>query len=474
MLSVKDKRVLDFYKTHTYINFETANILLVEMLERLLQKNDVNKDDILLTYLKKFDSNFGNLTTCVSDVRENMKLSSQNILNLQTTLTNIPASMMDNLTTRLTALRENQVREMERVFEANRHSSAEHIEKKMKTEIIDQIKGLLDTNMNDKLKTHLLQFENALKEEWKKTIKEIDRTDSPKTIIESFNSNLQIKCDSLQQFILKCHDQIKDTTSSHTETLNLVQTHFDRQKNSTFKGKDSEIKVEQCLNDTFPDSQITNTTGQPKAGDFLIERTDKPIIMIENKDYSANIPKEEIDKFIRDIEYKSCNGILISQKSGIARKKNFQIDIHNGFIIIFIHHLNFDFEKLRLAVDTIDHLSNTLKDFGVDSVDLKLSADTIKEINNEYQRFLIQRNALSESLKTFNRDMTKQLSQLEFPELSKVLSQQFTSTEETLYKCVYCHIKVYKNAKALAAHVRKCKVETQKHNECISIETSDE
>ena len=43
MLSVKDKRVLDFYKTHSYIDFEQANILLVEMLERLLQKNDDNE-----------------------------------------------------------------------------------------------------------------------------------------------------------------------------------------------------------------------------------------------------------------------------------------------------------------------------------------------------------------------------------------------------------------------------------------------
>ena len=46
MLSVKDKRIIEFYKTHSYIDFEQANLLLVEMLERLLQKNDDNRDDI--------------------------------------------------------------------------------------------------------------------------------------------------------------------------------------------------------------------------------------------------------------------------------------------------------------------------------------------------------------------------------------------------------------------------------------------
>ena len=64
--------------------------------------------------------------------------------------------------------------------------------------------------------------------------------------------------------------------------------------------------------------------------------------------------------------------------------------------------------------------------------------------------------------------MTKQISELEFPELSKVLSQQFTSNEETLFKCEYCKVKVYKNAKALAKHVQKCK--TLEHN-TITINT---
>ena len=90
MLSLTDKRVLDFYNTHKYIDFETANILLVEMLERLLQKGDDNRDDILLTYLKKLDNGFGTLTNTLTDVKENVKQSSLSIVNLQTSVANIP------------------------------------------------------------------------------------------------------------------------------------------------------------------------------------------------------------------------------------------------------------------------------------------------------------------------------------------------------------------------------------------------
>lgn len=460
MLVVNDERVINFYKTHSFIDFETANVLLVEMLERILQKNNDNRDDILLSYIKKIDSNFGMLNNNLSVVREDVKQSSQSIVNLQTTLSSMPTNLTDNLTSKLTSFRENQVKELERILDSNNHNNADAFDKKLKTELVEQIRSLFDNNMNNKIEKSLTQFEKTFRDDFKSYIKEIERSDSPQSILDSFNSNLQIKCDSLQQFIQRCHEQIDKTTNSHTETLNLVQTHFDRQKNSTFKGKDSEIKVEEGLNYAFPDCQITNTTGISKAGDFLIERTNKQSIMIENKDYKANVPKDEIEKFIRDVEEQNVNGILISQKSGICRKKNFQIDIHNGKIIVFIHHLDYNFDNIRLAVEVIDHLSNSLKDYGEDSVDIKLPLDIVKKINEEYLNFITQKTNLLENLKKYNKSMTSLINEMQFPELSNILSQHFTSTEQTLYKCEYCNFRVFKSKKALTKHIQTCKDNT--------------
>lgn len=469
MLSVKDKRVIEFYKTHSYIDFEQANILLVEMLERLLQKNDANRDDIVLASLKKLESGFSLLSNNLSDVKENVKQSSLSIVNLQTTMSTLPSNMSDNLSDKLSSLRETQVKELERIFDLNKHNSVEHIDKKLKVDLLDQIKILFDTNMNKKMESSLNEFERSLKKDWQETIKQLDRTDSPKNIIDNFNSSLQNKCDSLQNFILTCHQQTKDTTSSHTETLNLVREHFDRQKNSTNKGADSEDKVLNGLYSTFPDCQITKTTGIAKAGDFLIERSNNTPIMIENKDYSRNVPKDEIEKFIRDIDHQGCNGILISQTTGISRKKNYQIDIHNGHILVFIHCLNYDFDKIRLAIETIDHLSQALINYSNNKNELKLSSETLKQINKEYLTFITQKNGLSDSLKKYNRDMTKLINDLQFPELSNMLSQHFSSTEETIFKCEYCKIKVFKNSKALAKHIQTCKLKT---DNCITVDTA--
>jgi len=436
----------------------------------LLQKNDDNRDDILITSLKKLESEFNLLSNNLSDVKENVKQSSLSIVNLQTTMSTLPTNMSDNLSDKFSSLRETQVKELERIFDLNKHNSVEHIDKKLKVDLIDQIKILFDTNMNKKLESSLNEFEKTLKKEWQDTIKQLDKTDSPKNIIDNFNNSLQNKCDSLQNFILTCHQQTKDTASSHSETLNLVKEHFDRQKNSTNKGADSEDKLLNGLYSTFPDCQITKTTGIAKAGDFLIERSNNAPIMIENKDYSRNVPKEEIEKFIRDIDHQGCNGILISQTTGISRKKNYQIDIHNGHILVFIHCLNYDFDKIRLAIETIDHLSKALINYSNNKNELKLSSETLKLINKEYLTFITQKNGLSDSLKKYNRDMTKLINDLQFPELSNMLSQHFSSTEETIFKCEYCKIKVFKNSKALAKHIQTCKLKT---DNCISVDTTN-
>lgn len=497
MLSTKDKRVVEFYKTHNYIDFETANILLVELLERLLQKNTACKDDILHAYLKKMENNFVNLSTSVSDMRENMKSSSQNILNLQTTLTNIPISMTDNITNKLSSFKDSQMKELERIFEINKHLTSEHIDKKMRTEILDTIKNilettksdstilvdniklLLDSKMNENLQSHLKQFENSIKEEQQKFILQFERNDSPKTIIETLNSNIQIKCDSLQQTILsQLNNQlntINETTSSHTETLNKVNNHFDRQKNSTLKGKDSETRMEDGLHKIFLDAKITNTTGQAKSGDFLVERQDKPTIMIENKDYSKIVESKEVTKFIRDIEHLSQHGIFISQNTGICNKQNFQIDMHNGYIVIYIHNLNYEFDKILMAVCAIDHLSLGLKNYCGDSNEIKISSTTLKSINDEYKTWVLRKKEKLNTLKSFYNTMYKQLIEDKFPELSKFLSQEFSSSEETpenFYKCKYC-FKPIKAAQGVAPHERKCKLKNKQitENECINIDT---
>lgn len=438
MLVIKNQKVIDFYDNHKEYDFERVNVLMIEFLERICETKDANRDDILLQSFKTLESK-------VYDMTENMRNSSQNIINMQTTLANIPVTLSDNISINLNNIKENSISQFERILQNNKHNTSEYFDTKLKSIILDNFKSIIDSNIVD--------------------LKDIiNKNDSSSKLFESINSNFQSRCDSLQSIMINQFTNMKDATTAYNDTLVNVQNHFDRQKSSNYKGIDSENNVEQGLNDAFPDAIITNTTGQPRSGDFWIERTDKDKIMLENKFHSANITIPDVEKFIRDAQYQNCHGILISQKSGISRKKNFQIDINNGYIMIYIHNINYDFDKVKLAIDAIDHLSMSFKKTGYNSVELKFTPELIKEINNEYQKFLIQKNGLNETLRLFNRDMSKQINSLEFPELSKLLSQQFTSTEATLYKCQYCKLKVYKNAKGLAQHIKSCQYNKDKNN----------
>ena len=69
---------------------------------------------------------------------------------------------------------------------------------------------------------------------------------------------------------------------------------------------------------------------------------------------------EEIDKFIRDVTKNDCSGVFLSQNTGIVGKENFQIDIHNKNILIYIHCVNYDITKINLAINTIDVLYDKL------------------------------------------------------------------------------------------------------------------
>ena len=152
--------------------------------------------------------------------------------------------------------------------------------------------------------------------------------------------------ESSQQFV----------SQSVCDIQKYLESVIDIQKNSTLKGKESEDKLESLLVSNFPSANVKNTSGEPKSCDFLLERHNKIQIMIENKDYKSNVPNDEIRKFIRDVEYQSKHAIILSQNTGIQNKENFQIDIHMGNILVYVHHVKYDITKINIAINLIDHL----------------------------------------------------------------------------------------------------------------------
>jgi hypothetical protein len=77
--------------------------------------------------------------------------------------------------------------------------------------------------------------------------------------------------------------------------------------------------------------------------------------LIETKDYANNVPKEETDKFIRDVAQQKCNGIFLSQSSGISLKENYQIEFNRAQSSISTTATTP--RTVKIAVDIIDNMS---------------------------------------------------------------------------------------------------------------------
>jgi len=88
------------------------------------------------------------------------------------------------------------------------------------------------------------------------------------------------------------------------------------------------------------------------------------------------VKREETDKFLRDIENTNYNGIFLSQTSEIVNKTNYQIDIHNNNILIYIHNVDYDQNKINIAINLMDLLSDKIKK--EDLKDIKILNDTLK------------------------------------------------------------------------------------------------
>ena len=112
MLHVKNERVLNFYKTHPEFDFELMNLMLVGLLEKISETKNANRDDILLASFKKMEHD-------MIEMREKISSSNQGIINLQTTVSSIPKNMTDHITTQLSSIKNNSIKDIERALESS-------------------------------------------------------------------------------------------------------------------------------------------------------------------------------------------------------------------------------------------------------------------------------------------------------------------------------------------------------------------
>lgn len=233
-------------------------------------------------------------------------------------------------------------------------------------EISDKVRKQTEDKFNARIQTldsYIKDLENRNREMMEQMQNIYDTIDSKyekrtKERIDDINRRSDERISELQKAL--------DTSRESYESL-LCRTN-----NSTFKGQDGESFIDKQLNLLYPKAEITDTSQEPGRGDFIFKEGEF-ICMVENKNYSKNVQKSEIDKFYRDLERESNNDIqcavFVSMNTGICNRDDFAFEVRNGKPIIFIHKLRDNVHSLKMAINFFKNILS-LKDIDLSDKDV--------------------------------------------------------------------------------------------------------
>jgi len=438
-LEITNKRVIDFYKTNKNISFEEVNIFIVDMLEKILQSdhspnlmNEMNKT--LLCLQSKMES-------------------------LTHDLSNIQKDTQNNLILKMMEMKDLYVEQLKSALTNNVSEKIQPILKEHTGTFIDKTKLLLNElipknqeHMKSELKESLQRFETSI-------MKEKYNPQELSTFIHNletkFNQSVVETNDKLIRNENKLENgfkEIKELTSTNQQNMSII---LNKMENSSSKGKMSENILFNILQGLYPSAIIDSVGTQKETGDVMFSRRDKHTILIENKNWDKNVVQSEVQKFIRDCDIQQCSGLFLSQHCGICNKDNFEIDIHDGNVLLYIHNVNYDKEIIKVGIDIIDHFKMNLDKIN-DKVDVNtIKKDVLDSIHREYNHYRIQKDTLQKMIKEMQGKLLKQVDELKMPDLENYLSMYY-SFSSGKFTCQYCDFVSEKKA-GLSSHERGCK-----------------
>ena len=323
--------------------------------------------------------------------------------------------------------------------------------------------------------TKLLELSNKDDVQIKNVVDNIDKQFNQmiSTIQQPIFTFIQSSEERTNNGIQQLKEHLSTQQNNQQKLTNELNDFLNKYKNnSSSKGNVSEAELYYIIQSVMPSDEIVKVGTDTATCDFKVNRIDKnrPTILFENKDYSRSVTTEEIKKFERDLQLQKNHGIFVSQKSPITFKQNFQIDIINGLIHIYIPNAEYDANKIKIAIDIIDNLSSKLQTISNTNEDeYSVSKEDMEDIINEYRVFVSQKLQMIELIKNMNKQLLDKMEEIQLPKLKKLFINIGNIENDNEFKCAFCNTWSGKNKASLAAHVRNCKL-NPKNNESLNTE----
>jgi hypothetical protein len=486
-LKINNKIIWDFFQANPGLDFETCVLILIDILS-LTQKNaaatiQTATNARIISMLSENSANITEIKQDIAHLKTDLYVKFIDIKkeyteNIKHIILNSSSLYSDKLTTHIDKATASMIDKTNLLLtEIIPKTQGSYSQQIVKT-INEHHQGLLDETQRilaskpseDALRTFLSQFETKTTQ-----------------LFQTIQQPLMTYVSASEDRLLKSMNTLQTQSSAQDKMLETLYEFLNKTKyrNSNHKGKASEGRLEDILNSLYPSCHIKNTSGIPNSGDLIMEERDglKPRILFENKDYSTNVGTEEVDKFVRDIHTQKCHGVFISQSSGIVGKNPYQIEIFTNSVAVYVHHCNYEPEKIKMAVDIIDSINHSLELYARrqgngNTPENVLSDATMDDINAEYTKFVQNKLAVIESIKFSSKEMcrrlTAQMDEIRFPTLGSILGNKYghyhstgeaksaaaaaeaSADDSVSILCPLCLIYKAKNPTALASHRRGC------------------
>ena len=446
-----NKRIYDYYQKNPSISIETMNLILLDFMEKL-------STDMTSLLQNTFQ---GQVMNEVKELRQQM------------------AQFQGSMMTQVQKSNDDFIEKTRLVFSVSSSENKEYLSQQLQrnTEtFMDKLQLFIpkgNEEMNRKIQEQLAVVHSSLQQDIQAYVA---KSDAP---LGDFISLLDTKLSSIQQPIFSLIQTNQEHLSTKLSTVKEemavsknttdkfytdLSEHFNKYKiSSQFKGACSEMDLKQVLVELYTEDEIVDMTGKTAKGDFHLVRNEVPYIMFETKSYRSNVDTEEVKKFVNDTKETRLHSIMMSQYTGIVGKKPFTIEINEyGNIMIYLHHVNFCPDKIKMAVNIIDNLAPRMKAITEEEQTngILIDKDVLNRINNEVAIFLDRKDKLKDLLKDQCKTSCAHVDTLELPDLTEFLKDKYPAKKNKMYcQCGYgCD-----NKKQLSNHQRtkhpKVKVE---------------
>ena len=227
----------------------------------------------------------------------------------------------------------------------------------------------------------------------------------------------QLEYNELLERIETVKDELKDqiNNSEIGDKINSLENSLTKliglSSNSCKKGNFGENVLEEIFNKRYGDIQFERKSNIAHSGDAWLYLPDSKIIMLESKNYTTTVNKDEIIKMQSDmINHHIKWGILTSFNSTIQgmRELDFHTFNHNNetYFVIMIANLSTDIHKLDLGLQIIRKLILTIDDLPQFPWVIKDITQSLSELSQ-----IVQKNySLRDSYYMMERDIQKSLS----------------------------------------------------------------